>query len=239
MKHPQIPTAHLFVLSYFILTFSCSAVAQSRSTNEYGLTVIKTVKELRKSIKNNPSAEMVNVKKYIPAVVFDFQYATQHNFTQQKLYPGIQTTYLRRAAADSLLAVQKALNEMNLGLKVFDAYRPYSVTKKMWEIVPDDRYAADPKKGSGHNRGIAVDLTIISLQTLQELNMGTGFDNFSDSAHHDFTLLPAGILQNRKMLRNIMEQHGFKALQTEWWHYSFSALANEALLDIPFRKMNR
>src|SRR5437867_1601617 len=82
------------------------------------------------------------------------------------------------------------LNEKGLGLKIFDAYRPYSVTVKFWELIKDERYVANPSKGSGHNRGIAVDLTIIHLKTNEELNMGTGFDNFTDTAHQAFVNLP-------------------------------------------------
>ncbi len=126
---------------------------------------------------------------------------------------------------------------MGLGLKIFDAYRPYSVTEKMWLPVQDDRYAADPKKGSGHNRGVAVDLTLIYLATGEELNMGTGFDNFSDTAHHAFTNLPEDILQNRLLLKKNMEQYGFKALDTEWWHYSLPNAKDFELLDIDFKKL--
>ena len=88
----------------------------------------------------------------------------------------------------------------------------------MWEPIKDERYVADPKKGSGHNRGIAVDLTLINLKTKEELPMGTGFDNFSDTAHQTFTALPEQILQNRNLFKNFMEKYGFKALETEWWH---------------------
>jgi len=113
---------------------------------------------------------MTNLKKLIPTLVLDLRYAGTNNFMKEKLYPAIQTTWLRKQAADSLAVIQKKLSEMGLGLKIFDAYRPYSVTEKMWAPVQDDRYAADPKKGSGHNRGIAVDLTIINLKNKEELD---------------------------------------------------------------------
>lgn len=158
---------------------------------------------------------------------------------KQRLYPPLTTTYLRKAAADSLLAVQKELNKNGWGLKIFDAYRPYSVTERMWEPVQDDRYAADPRKGSGHNRGIAVDLTIIDLSTKKEFDMGTGFDNFSDTAHHAFTQLPSAVLQNRQLLKKIMEDHGFKALDTEWWHYYLPNSRQYELLDIPFARLKK
>ena len=105
--------------------------------------------------------------------------------------------------------------------------------------MQDDRYAADPKKGSGHNRGIAVDLTIINLKNKEELDMGTGFDNFSDTAHHGFTNLPEEVLQNRLLLKKVMAQHGFKALDTEWWHYSLPNANDFELLDISFKELEK
>ena len=107
----------------------------------------------------------------------------------------------------------------------------------MWERVKDDRYAVDPKKGSGHNRGFAVDLTIINLKTLEELNMGTEFDNFSDSAQHSFTALAEEYLHNRYLLRSIMEKHGFKALETEWRHYFLPNASGFELMDISFEEL--
>ena len=115
----------------------------------------------------------------------------------------------------------------------------YSVTEKFWELVHDERYVANPAKGSGHNRGIAVDLTIINLKTGKELDMGTGFDNFSDTAHHAFTKLSEEVLQNRDLLKSTMEKFGFKALDTEWWHY-FLANGNKfEILDIDFKKQKK
>jgi D-alanyl-D-alanine dipeptidase len=182
---------------------------------------------------------MVDLGKINAGFLFDLRYAGTNNFMHQKLYPPIKTTYLRKAAADSLVSVQHELNKQGLGLKIFDAYRPYSVTEKLWEPVKDDRYAADPKKGSGHNRGIAVDLTIINLNDDKELDMGTGFDNFSDTAHHSFAHLTEAVLQNRLFLKTIMEKHGFKALESEWWHYYLPNPALFELLDIDFKKLKQ
>ena len=135
--------------------------------------------------------------------------------------------------------MQDELVKQGLGLKLFDAYRPYAVTVLMWELIKDERYVANPKNGSGHNRGIAVDLTIIDLQTGKELNMGTGFDNFSDTAHHSFTALPKEVMRNRTLLKTIMEKNGFKSLDTEWWHYSWPGAPHFDVLDISFRKLKK
>ncbi len=228
----------LFCTTIFIL-IATGAMAQDTVLNKYGLWVISDVNQLQKTALQKPAKAMVDLKKTIPGLQFDLRYAGINNFMHQKLYPSIKTTYLRKAAADSLSTVQKELNEKGLGLKIFDAYRPYSVTEKLWEPVKDDRYAADPKKGSGHNRGIAVDLTITRLSNKEELDMGTGFDNFSDTAHHSFINLPAAVLQNRLTLKSVMEKYGFKALETEWWHYYLPNTAAYELLDIDFKKLKK
>jgi len=211
--------------------------AQDTILNKYGLWVINDISQLQKTVVKNPGKAMVDLSQTSATLLFDLRYAGANNFMHQQLYPPIKTTYMRKAAADSLAAVLKELSKQGLGLKIFDAYRPYSVTEKLWEPVKDDRYAADPKKGSGHNRGIAVDLTIIRLSNKEELNMGTGFDNFSDTAHHAFKNLPEAVLQNRLLLKTTMEKHGFKALDTEWWHYYLPNSATYELLDIDFKKL--
>jgi D-alanyl-D-alanine dipeptidase len=222
----------------FLLTAAiCSA--QDSMLNKYGLQVISNEKMLQKTVTKNPDKQLTDLKQQITGLVLDLRYASADNFTRHALYPEIKTTYLRKAAADSLNVVQENLNKSGLGLKIFDAYRPYAVTEKMWELVHDDRYTADPKKGSGHNRGVAVDLTIINLNTKEELDMGTGFDNFSDTAHHAFTNLPEAVLQNRILLKNIMEQHGFKALDTEWWHYYLPNAKDYELLNISFDELSK
>jgi zinc D-Ala-D-Ala dipeptidase len=154
------------------------------------------------------------------------------------MYPaGTHHSFLREPVAAALKKVQEELKGMGLGIKIFDAYRPYSVTVKFWELVKDERYVAHPAKGSGHNRGAAVDLTIIQLKTGTELNMGTGFDNFSDTAHQDYTRLPEEVLQNRQLLRSTMVKHGFRIYSEEWWHYSWPEAATFELLDIDFKKL--
>jgi len=220
----------------FLLT-TLHANAQDTVLNKYGLWVITSNVQLQKTINKSPAKKMIDLKAAIPGIVFDLRYATVNNFTHKQLYPAITTTFLRKTAATALASVQKELNKKGLGLKIFDAYRPYSATEKMWELVKDERYAADPKKGSGHNRGIAVDLTIIDLVTKKELAMGTGFDNFTDSAHHAFTALPIQVLQNRLLLKTTMERYGFKALDTEWWHYSLPNAKDYELLDIDFAEL--
>ncbi len=229
-----------FIACLVFLCVAKNGFAQNKKLNQYGLNIISGTENFQRMIKENDSLEMADLKQIIPGIVIDLRYSDTNNFMKQRLYPAKQnTTYLRKEAAINLAAVQKVLNEKNLGLKVWDAYRPYSVTVKMWEPVKDDRYAADPRFGSGHNRGAAVDLTLIDRSTLKELNMGTGFDHFSDTAHVGFTNLPAGIIANRRILQSVMESHGFKILGTEWWHFYLPDAKRYDLLDLSFRQLKR
>ncbi len=175
----------------------------------------------------------VEVTKISPGIKLDIRYATDSNFTHQRLYP-VAKCYLRQEAAESLAAVQKDLRKMGLGLLVFDGYRPLSVQKKMWEILPDTSYVADPAKGSRHNRGTAVDVTLIDTLGHQ-LQMPTGFDNFTERAHRDFMDLPENVAENRELLQRVMERHGFVGLSTEWWHFDLKDWRKYPVADLPLR----
>lgn len=224
----------------FALIFSTTnnLFAQDTSLNKYGLWVIKTAGQFNATVLNDSNKRMTDIKE-ITNIVLDIRYATRNNFMHKKLYPSITTTYLRLPAVKALRHIQSELNKMDLGLKIYDAYRPYSITEKMWEPIKDERYVADPKKGSGHNRGIAVDLTIINLLTKEELPMGTGYDNFTDSAHQTFTALPKEIIKNRMLLKGLMEKHGFKLFDTEWWHFSLPNPREYEILDLSFKKLGK
>jgi zinc D-Ala-D-Ala dipeptidase len=232
----KINSCRKILLAFFIIFhFICySVLAQSNAGNKYGLNVITDIKLLQSEVTADSNKQMKDIKKAIPSLVLDLRYSTTNNFMHRKLYPSLQTTYLRLEAINALKKVVIALRNENLAIKIFDAYRPYAVTEEMWETVKDSRYAADPSKGSGHNRGIAIDLTLVDLQTKKELPMGTGFDNFSDTAHEDFTELPAKILDNRLVLKTIMEKYGFIGLDTEWWHFSLPDADKYELLNLSF-----
>jgi D-alanyl-D-alanine dipeptidase len=196
--------------------------------------------EYKKQVKNDSTKKMIELKSLVPGIVYDLRYATVNNFMRRLMYPaGTNTSFLRSPAARALQKVQQELQAKGLGLKIYDAYRPYSVTVKFWELVKDERYVANPSRGSGHNRGIAVDLTLISLTTNKELDMGTGFDDFSDTAHHTFSKLPEAVLKNKALLKTTMEKSGFRAYSAEWWHYSWPDAAKYEILDIDFRKLKK
>ena len=122
-------------------------------------------------------------------------------------------------------------------MKIFDAYRPYTVTRKFFEIASDKNFVANPKDGSRHNRGCAIDLTLINLKTGKELAMPTPYDSFAPEAASDFNDLPMDVIKNRDLLRTVMEKNNFRVLNNEWWHFDFIGWRNFELMDIPFEDL--
>jgi len=160
------------------------------------------------------------------SMLFDLRYATTNNFTETQIYD-CGRCFLRPEVAARVRRINFHLRRKNnWQLKLFDCYRPRPYQQKLWDIVPNPIYVSDPKKGSMHNRGAAVDLTIVDAQG-KELDMGTEFDHFGREAHKDFMALPDTVLQNRKILDDIMLGNGFKGIQSEWWHYSISGLGSQ------------
>lgn len=227
----------LFAIYY--LCICSTGKAQPGNQNKYGLYIINRIKDFSATVEADSNKQMLDVRKYLPGLMLDLRYATMNNFMRRKLYPPTHTTYLRKPAVSALRKVIEELAKENLSLKIFDAYRPYSITEKMWEMVKDDRYAADPSKGSGHNRGVAVDLTLVDLKNKSELPMGTGFDNFSDTAHNNFNALPEAVLKNRSVLKSVMEKYGFINLATEWWHFSLPNAPFFELLNLSFGDLKK
>ena len=159
------------------------------------------------------------------------RYATADNFTKSVLYP-VNRCLLRRAVAKRLSLVQTDLARQGLGLKLWDCYRPLDIQKKLWALVPDPRYVADPKKGSRHNRGAAVDATLVDGAG-GELEMPTRYDDFSPSAHRDYAGASPAALRNRQTLESAMLRHGFLGLPTEWWHFDARGWDRFPLADVP------
>lgn len=239
IKIPKQFYSAITISLFFLIVFS-TVCAQQFTTSSYGVRYFRSVKPYKQTIKADSNKRMHNLQQFIPGIMVDLRYATSQNFVRKSLYPvDAATPFLRLPAAKALQLVQNELKNEGLGLKIFDAYRPYSVTVQFWELVKDERYVANPAKGSGHNRGLAIDLTIINLSTGKEVDMGTGFDNFTDTAHHSFTQLSQAVLQNRKRLKDVMMKYGFQPLETEWWHYYWPNDRNYEVLDLTFSQLRR
>ena len=176
--------------------------------------------------------QFVDIRAINPRIALDIRYATTNNFTKRKLYRSARCI-LRTPVAQALSRVQSDLETQGLGLKVFDCYRPLSVQKFMWKIVPDSRFVANPANGSRHNRGAAVDLTLVD-RAGKELPMPTGFDDFSERAGYSYKNLPQQVIKNRQTLRNAMAKRGFSALETEWWHFDGAGWQQYPISDISF-----
>lgn len=170
--------------------------------------------------KETDNTALVNLKNYSNDFVFDMKYATADNFLKEKVYP-CDECFLRVKTVKALLEANKSFVEKGFRIKIYDCYRPKSIQKKMWKIVPDANYVANPKKGSIHNRGGAVDISLVNSNG-NELDMGTKFDFFGKEASHNYMDLSEEILANRKFLKEIMLQHNFKSFDSEWWHYNLN-----------------
>lgn len=169
----------------------------------------------------------VNLKDYSSDFVYDMKYATPDNFLKMKVYDCAEC-YLRLKTVKALINANETFRKLGYKIKIFDCYRPLSIQKRMWKIVSNPKYVADPAKGSIHNRGGAVDMTLID-QDGNEINFGTDFDFFGKKASHSYKKLNRKILHNRIFLRKVMEQNGFKALESEWWHYDFSGALGDSV----------
>ena len=160
---------------------------------------------------------LVKVNKKKLEVLIDLRYSTTNNFTKEKVFLS-KECFIHKVAYEHLdLAVQIA-KKQNLKIKIFDAYRPVYVQKKLWECLPDPNFIAPPDKGSPHSRGVAIDLTLVNSNNI-ELDMGTGFDEFSRLSYHGCLDITKEAYQNRLTLLGIMTDAGWDFFRNEWWHY--------------------
>ncbi|HEX3107946.1 MAG TPA: M15 family metallopeptidase [Thermoanaerobaculia bacterium] len=218
------------------LVLLLAACAASVPPNKYGLRVVPDRATYEKLAARDPEQRLVDVST-IPGVRIDVRYATTNNFMHEQLYP-IAKVYLRAPAARALADVQRELAAGHLGLKVFDGYRPYGITEKMWEPVKNPDFVADPAKGSRHNRGAAVDLTIVDLATGEEIAMPTPYDDFTPKARADYAELPPNVIANRAKLHDAMVRHGFDQLPSEWWHFDFHGWERFPLMNVPLESLS-
>jgi D-alanyl-D-alanine dipeptidase len=177
------------------------------------------------------AAELVPIESVAPRVQLDIRYATTNNFTHHQVYDRA-ACWLRPATAAKLAAAEREFERLGYRLKVYDCYRPLSVQKRFWALVPDERYVANPAKGSRHNRGAAVDLTLVKADG-REVEMPTGFDDFTERAHRNYQQLPEAARRNRALLERVMQKHGFVGMPTEWWHFDDADWQRYPVMDTP------
>ena len=181
-----------------------------------------------------PNAGLVDLAGFDPRLVFDIRYAGTDNFTGHAVYAKAGA-WLQREVAEALRRVHDRMREAGYGLLVLDAYRPWHVTKTFWEEYPQFReFVADPAVGSVHNRGCAIDLTLIDLASSRELPMPSGYDEFTERAYPTYTGGDPARLANRDRLRAFMEAEGFAVHPHEWWHFDHRSWRHYPVLDIDF-----
>ncbi len=163
--------------------------------------------------------DFVRILDYIPTASQELFYSTEQNFTGQRIYEFVES-YLRYGTVKKLMLVSQELNQQGFYLKIWDGFRPVSAQFKLWEILPDDTYVADPRKGfSKHSRGNTVDLTLVDANG-QELEMPTQFDDFSSKADRNYSDCTDLQRENAMLLQTTMEKYGFTGYYGEWWHFS-------------------
>lgn len=193
------------------------------------------LKEYKTSLQNDPKRELVNLET-IPEIVLNIKYATKDNFTGQSIYNEAKA-FARRPVADALLNAQMEFLKLGYSIQIYDAYRPYRATVRFYEIIKDTRYVASPKTGSRHNKGCAIDLTLVDRKTKQEIKMPTKYDSFEKAAWADAPVSDPIVKQNREILIQILSQYGFRVNKTEWWHFDFLDCVGFEVLDIPFEEL--
>jgi zinc D-Ala-D-Ala dipeptidase len=200
------------------------------------LIIAGSESQLRDMKEGTPDCHgLVDINSVNPNIAVDIRYSTEDNFTKRKVYP-VNKCFLRKAAAERLGSVQKELERLNLGLKVWDCYRPLSVQRAFWAIMPDERYVANPAKGSRHNRASAVDVTVVDSSGA-EIRMPTGYDDFSEKAHRSYADLPKEARDNSRLLEKLMKKEGFIPYPTEWWHFDDPEWEKLGIMDIPFEQL--
>jgi D-alanyl-D-alanine dipeptidase len=224
----------IFLRRRAVLALVFVACTTAIPANRYGLRVVPDLAAYERLAQRDPGKRLVDLATL--GIATDIRYATPNNFMKETLYP-VAKAYLRAPAARALAEANRELAARGLAVKVFDGYRPYRITEKMWEPIKNPDFVADPAKGSRHNRGAAVDLTLIDAKTGAELAMPTPYDDFTNRARHDFNDLPAEALANRALLRDVMTRHGFEPLPSEWWHYDFRGWERFELLDVPLEAL--
>ncbi len=190
--------------------------------------------------ENKREVHLVELTSLDTTIKLDIRYATDNNFVGRAVYPEARA-FLQKPAAKALLRVHKKLKKQGLGLVIFDGYRPWAITKLFWEVTSDDKrkFVADPAKGSKHNRGCAVDLSMYDLKTGELVEMPSGYDEFTERASPNYAGGTEKERTNRDLLRRLMEDEGFTVNPNEWWHFDYKNWEDYAIYDIAFSEIGR
>ncbi len=222
---------YLFAIFLFL---SCkskqSLIAQTVEESLLKNEISNKFIELNSKINDS---SFVNLNDYSNDFVYDMKYATTDNFLKAKVYD-CEECFLRLKTVKALINANNSFMKLGFKIKLFDCYRPLDVQKKMWEIVPNPVYVANPAKGSIHNKGGAVDISLVDLSGT-DLDMGTKFDFFGEEASHNYLKLNQKIIDNRKFLKSIMIEFKFNSFDSEWWHYNLIDALNDKVSNVKWK----
>ncbi len=237
------------IVNFVILALLTFAYAQAPpSEQSFHITPSKPVEELRReALAAQPPKEngdfrkpdLVELVKLDPTIKLDIRYASSNNFLGTPMYSEARA-FLQRPAAEAVVRANAALKKHGYGLIIHDGYRPWYVTKMFWDATPDDKkmFVADPKEGSKHNRGCAVDLSLYDLKTGREVEMPSGYDEMSERAYADYKGGAEEQRRLRDLLRSAMEAEGFKVYEYEWWHFDYKDWAKYRIGNVTFEQLD-
>ncbi len=217
-------------------------------TQTFRIKPLRPVEELRaEALEAEPppqpadllKPDLVELTKLDPTIRLDIRYATTNNFMGARFYSEARA-FMQRPAAEAVVRAHKKLGEQGLGLLVFDGYRPWYVTKMFWDATPEAQrdFVADPSKGSRHNRGAAVDLTLCDIETGKPLPMPSGYDEFSERAYPSYAGGTDEERANRELLRSSMEAEGFTVYEFEWWHFDYRDAERYPVMNVTFERLD-
>jgi D-alanyl-D-alanine dipeptidase len=220
---------------WLIILIFLPAALLAQTQYKYGLSPV-TFADYKAGLHAKPQNELINLEKFISEIVLDIRYATDNNFMKEKIYT-LAKAYARKPVAEALKKAQADFKKLGYTIKVFDGYRPYAATVKFYESYRDTTYVASPYKGSRHNRGCAIDMTIVDLKTGKDLPMPTEYDSFKKEAWPSTPVKDPVIKKNRDLIISVMQKHGFKVNGSEWWHFDFIGWQKFDVMDIAFEEL--
>ena len=221
--------------------------ATDASVQTFKITPLRPVEELRReALQAAPplqpvglrKPDLVELVKLDPTIKLDIRYASSNNFMGTPFYSQARA-FLQRPAAEALVRANTELKQHGYGVIIHDGYRPWYVTKMFWEGTPADKriFVADPAKGSIHNRGCAVDLSLYDLKTGREVAMPSGYDEMSERAYPSYKGGADDERARRDLLRAAMERQGFTVYPEEWWHFDYKDWKEYPVLNLAFEKL--
>lgn len=230
----------------FVLPLALALAAQSGPAI-FRIQPVRPVEELRaEALAAKPPQEhggfrkpdLVDLTTLDPRIKLDIRYATSNDFLSTPVYSSARA-FLQRPAAEALLRAHRELLKQGYGVLVFDAYRPWYVTKIFWDATPPDKheFVANPAEGSRHNRGCAADISLYDLKTGREVSMTGVYDEMSERSYPSYTGGTAVERSRRDLLRREMEKQGFTVFPSEWWHFDYRDWKQYGIQNVPFEQI--